>query len=785
VTPVLLALAWLASIATIALWGVPAWLTGACLAALAPLAGAWRGRRAAALVACMALLAVAGGWRFSAWLHAPSPDLARYVGSQVTVEGRIASEPDPGLTTVSYEVEAEHVTADGTVRAIDGKLRATFPQYTELRPGAPVRLAGHLGEAPVFPDFDYRAYLARRGVVGTMFFPRLEGVGAAPRWHLAGTRARVRLALEDVLARSLPEPEASLAAGIAFGRDAGMSPELYDDFRAAGLAHLVAVSGGNVSLVAAVVFFVVVPLAGRRRALLPAALAVFAYLAIAGPSASVIRAGLMATVFLGGAALGRQQSSLAALGVAAVVMTAVQPAAALDVGFQLSVAATAGLIVLTPWLRFALEVASRPLGGLLPGAVLDVAALSLAASIATLPLVWLNFGQVSLAGPFVNVVAAPLFVVSFASSGLTALAGLAWEPAGWALGLAAYYPLALLAWLAQSVAGFPFAAVAAPPLDGAAALAAYLALAAIGWPAYRYLPPSRGRIEPGASARGLRLAGAGAGAGCMSLAILLTTLPGLSGPGELQVTVLDVGQGDAILVTTPHGRRFLVDGGPSGIQLAREVGAVLPHWEREVDAVLLTHPEEDHLGGLVELLDRYDVATAYDTGRAASSPAYAIYRRLARTRTLSAGDAFEQDGVRFEVLWPPAGYESEQTNATSLVLRLTYGEVSFLLAGDIGADVQRELMEGGNLTVTVLKVPHHGSKTSDPGFFAAVDPSLAVIPVGAGNPFGHPAPEVLAALSKASVLRTDLHGRVTISTDGQRLRVRTAKGAFAPPPSTP
>jgi competence protein ComEC len=233
-----------------------------------------------------------------------------------------------------------------------------------------------------------------------------------------------------------------------------------------------------------------------------------------------------------------------------------------------------------------------------------------------------------------------------------------------------------------------------------------------------------------------------------------------------------VGQGDAILITTPAGERLLVDGGPSGIELARELGETMPHWARDIDAVFLTHPQQDHLGGLPGLFERFDVEHVYESGAANTTEAYAAYQERAPGRvTLVAGESLSFDGVRIDVLWPPAGYASSSLNNHSLVLRLTYGETTILLTGDIEGSPQRELLATTDVATDVLKVPHHGSATSDPGFLASAAGEIAIISAGEGNPFGHPRDEVLEALAGVPVLRTDLHGRVTVRSDGERVRV--------------
>lgn len=774
----IIALAWLLSMAAVALWGAPWWTVGALVIATLPLVFARFGRRGVVILLAAGGLALLGGWQFEQWEQRDAPDIQRYVGGSVEIEGEIASEPDPGLTTASYEVAISHVIVEDERRPTAGKVRVTLNQYSDYLPGTRVRINGKLEEPPVFADFDYRSYLARRGVVGTMYFPKVVVESGPGRWNVSRNLAEARLNLQHSLERSLPEPEASLGAGIAFGRDGNLPDDLYADFRTTGLAHIVAVSGSNVTLITALTFLLTVPLFGRRWALLPAALSVGAYLLVAGLSPSVLRAGVMAMIFLFGIYLGRPQSALSALGAAAIVMTAWTPAVARDLGFQLSLAATAGLIVFAPWIRFSLRWASQrtPIQALIPNLAIDVAALTLSATLATLPLTWVNFGQVSLIGPLANVVVEPAFVLAFWLSAATASSGLVYEPAGQAVGVLAYYPLAFITSIARNAAALPSAAVPVPSASGSAAFFGYAVLAAFGWPAYRRLAPSAPQTVLRSDARRRRcvLVGAAAGA-CAVLVVPISLLPA-RGPGALEMTVLDIGQGDAILLTTPSGKRFLVDGGPSGIALARQLGAVLPHWDRSIDGVFVTHPQEDHIAGIPAILDRYQVKTKRDTGVSAAIMSYTEYRNRAANRVeVHAGDSFEIDRVRFEVLWPPPDYPERDLNNTSIVLRVTYGEVRFLLTGDSEAPAQRALMAATDVSASVLKVPHHGSKTTDPAFLSAANPAVAIISVGADNRFGHPSRETLDALANVRMFRTDLSGRVTVRTDGRRIAVTTER----------
>ena len=782
-----LAAAWLLGFAVVGVWGAPAWVAGAWFAAAAPGVWALRGRGPALLLLAAAALAVLGAWRFEQWASEPLPDLARSLGADVTIEGRIDSEPDPGLTTLRYHVRAERVGAGGVWRETGGRALITVRETESLAYGAPVRLSGRLEEPPVLEAFDYRAFLARRDIVGTMSFPRVEKLGDGPRGSPRALASEMRLRLERSMQAALPEPAASLGSGIVMGRDATMPRDLTEAFRETGLAHFVAVSGSNIALVTALAFLLFVPLVGRNWAILPAAASLGLYVFLAGAEETVVRSGIMALIVLVGFWLGRPRSGLAALGAAAIVMTAAQPRLALEAGFQLSVASTAGLIVFGPWIHYGLAWLTARVGatGAIPNVLLEVAALSLAAWVAALPIIWVTFGQVSLIGPLVNIPTVPLFALAFWLSGATAIAGAVWEPAGWAIGLVAYYPLAFIIWMAEAGASLPRAAVAVPRFGAEAALLATAVLGTLAWPAYRFLAP---RLAPPPEAQGdiARTARAGAlagGAGALVAAVVAISLWPIGGPGELQVTVLDVGQGDAILVTTPNGKRVVVDGGPSGIVLARELSDVLPHWQRGIAAVVLTHADADHVGGLPALLERFDVGRVYDNGETRDTAIFARFAKAAGAReALHRGDVFEVDGVRFEALWPIPETIEGPRNASSVVLRVTYGEATILLTGDIEETAQQALMAAGGFDAHVLKVPHHGASTNSDGFLKASGAWVAVISAGEGNRYGHPTNETLVDLAGRAVLRTDLHGRVTIVSDGASIRVRAEhwEASFAP-----
>lgn len=255
--------------------------------------------------------------------------------------------------------------------------------------------------------------------------------------------------------------------------------------------------------------------------------------------------------------------------------------------------------------------------------------------------------------------------------------------------------------------------------------------------------------------------------------------------GRLHVYFLDVGQGDAILIQAPDGRQILVDGGPSPTALLNGLGAVLPFWDRSLDLVVLTHPDGDHITGLIPLLERYRVGQVLDVPQSDTSVLAKSW--LANLEQAQVSRTYAVRGMRLPlgdllitVLNPGAtlltGTNSDDNN-NAAVLRLDYGRTSLLLTGDAEQEAEADMIAAGlPLRADVLKVGHHGSNgSSSPSFLAAVAPRLAVIQVGADNTFGHPHPDLIERLAGVEILRTDRNGRIEVISDGQRLTVKTQR----------
>ena len=543
-------------------------------------------------------------------------------------------------------------------------------------------------------------------------------------------------------------------------------------------------------------------------------LAICAYAVFAGASPSILRAAVMASIVLLARESGRRGSASAGLALTVAAMLVVDPATISDVGFQLSAAATAGLLL---WGTRCRDWLQSRLPRRTPGWLLESLAVSSAAQGATLPLVLLHFGSLSLVSPLANLLIAPLVAPSML---LTAVAFACGLFIGLGVPALLFAPLALVGSLviggtiaiARLCATLPMANVMlVEPLN---LLAGGACLAAVTWlarprpapsPAPNALPSatntSTARDQHGSAHRSRSFAAAAA---TISLAVLLVAANGSRPDGRLHITVLDVGQGDAILLQGPNGGRALVDTGPDPDRLISLLDQRIPAWDRRLDLVVLTHPHEDHVAGLAAVMDRYSIKEIAEPGMIGPGPGDAAYRRrlaeLGRqSRVLAAGDAVWLDGIRMDVDWPlpdtvPLKPPDTGTgiNNVSIVLDLHFGSRRVVLAGDVEQQIDPQLLAEGIARdprpLDVLKVAHHGSGTATTdAFVEQMQPRVAVVSAGWGNPYGHPSSQTVARLaaSGAKVYRTDLDGSVEINTNGTDLVANASGGRPHPSGQVP
>jgi competence protein ComEC len=681
------------------------------------------------------------------------------------------------------------------------RVAATLPAFPAVRAGDTVEVRGRLRPPP--DDDGYGEYLRRTGATGS-----LDATSVAVLAPPAGLSLQpMRDAAGDALRVALPEPEAGLAAGILIGLRERVDRSLAADFATAGASHVVAISGWNIAIVAGLVGAV---MRGRSRRFVAIVVGgtILAYVLAAGASPSVVRAAVMAGVVLLAHESGRAGRAPAALALAAFAMLATEPAMIGDAGFRLSVAATAGLLAwATPLGRWIGGLA----GGRIPGWLAEGLGISLAAQAATLPDVLVTFGRLSLVAPAVNLAVVPL-VPAAMGAGVLAMAGGALAMLGLPgtlatiLGLPGWLLLHVIVAVVRIAAGVPFAAVAIPPEAGPAAALVTAALVLATPSLVRRFRARRTRRQAGRPSPRVsttrptrsshRRSPIPASRGARALAFLAAVLVALStlaladtAGRTTRLVVLDVGQGDAILVESRAGGRMLVDGGPDPERLLLELDARVPPWDRRIDLVVLTHPHEDHVAGLVRVLERYRVSRVFEPGMHGPGPGWdawdAALRHGPPRATLAAGARLRLDEVTLTVMWPETGVAAEPAstgrgiNDTSIVLLGEANGRRFLLTGDAEDDVDPRLVARGLPRIDVLKVAHHGSATAtSAALLDATRPSVALVSVGAGNDYGHPAPSTLARLRDigARVYRTDLHGTVVVDLQAGGLVVQ-ASGA--------
>jgi competence protein ComEC len=734
------------------------------------------------LIGIAATLALLGLFRYDDSLPALAPSGIAQLneGGEVTLRGVVEEEPEQRERTQRVRLKAE-AYRNGDWMETHGRVLLTVRPFPEFRYGDVLEVTGNLETPPQLEGFDYRDYLLRQGIGSVSLFPGVTRAGHRDGPILRQAAVDLRRSLADGLETSLPEPEAALAQGILLGHRAAIPADVTDDFNRSGIAHLIAISGYNVMLVAYLCVGLLWPLLGRRYALAASMLLVVAYAFLVGGSPSVLRATAMGLIVLGAELAGRPNRSLRFLIIAVALLLFDDPRLVDDVSFQLSVLATAGIVLAAPGLRDRIAaIAQRLAPAGLATFIAGQLSVTIAASLAVLPVMALVFGRVSLIAIVVNVAAAPAFPVVLGASLVSAVAGWLDTGLGRLAGEVTYLPLSYLVLVARIGASVPGGSV------GLGGVAAMLTTATLLGGTYLLLRRRPLAVEAPLPLRVPLAIQASAVLGVLAFVLWAGRLT--PADERLRVSVLDVGQGDAILIQTPSGHNVLVDGGPSGSRLLRELSDQLPSGERDIDLVVLTHPQDDHVGGLPSLLERYDVRQALSGPRSNSSGAYAAWREGLAERgvpLLLAGPGTSADlgdGVSLEVLAPPeSGFpEGEDVlNENSVVLRLVYGEVSFLLTGDLGFAGERSLLRSGaNVGATVLKVGHHGSDgSSSREFVEAVSPIIAVISVGAENTFGHPSPSTRIQLAGIPVLRTDVNGRVVFKTDGRGLWVSTGRGA--------
>jgi len=752
---------------------------GAALAAV--LAAASAPRAALTALACLVAGLGAGHARLEA-IDAPGKKLAS--GERVAGRAHLLTAPRVGPFGTTAEIQ---VISQG--RAEGARLAARFPPHAGLaaraRTGHELTITGTVRRPPptTATGFDVRGYHRRRGIAAELAVSTARLTGGR-RGGITGAIDSARARAERALSRGMSAPEAALARGMVLGQDERIDPARLEDFRDSGLGHLLAVSGQNVMLLAALALPLLAAAGLPRGARLVGTIALIAvYVPLAGAGPSLQRAGVMGAAGLAALLASRPASRWYALLLAACATLAVTPRATGDAGWQLSFAAVAGILLLGPPIRDRLDA--------LPGPLAEGIAVTAAATVSTAPLLAHHFGSVPAAGLAANLVALPLVApimwlgmvrcalgqaaalggpFEVAAGAANAAAGVALEPLTRALGS-----------VAAAFAELPGSGLALPLGSRAGVLIAYALLALAALAARRLVR----QVDPGpAQARWRRLpfrrrrALAAATAALLAASIALALAPPRA-PTTATVSFLDVGQGDATLIQHPDGSAVLFDTGPPEGRVARLLRRA---GVRRLSALVLTHASRDHHGGASEVIRRFPVGVLVDGGDGTADRTFRTavaeaQRGGARTAIATAPSRLSAGSIVIRILSPrprPPGPAPEDPNPRAVVAVVSVAGTDLLLSADAESP---SLLPLALPRIDAMKVPHHGS--ADPGLpdlLRRIRPGMAAVEVGP-NSYGHPAPGTLGALRKAGVrtYRTDRHGTIRLEVGQGALTVATGR----------
>ncbi|MEF8815733.1 MAG: DNA internalization-related competence protein ComEC/Rec2 [Salinibacter sp.] len=753
------------------------------------------------VLAIALVVGCAGGARHAVY-QAPSPrslaPAAEARTDAVTVEGTVVDAPERTDEATRFVLRVDTLAGNRGRAAVDGRVRVTLMPspwadatrpFPRLRQGDLSRLRGSLQQPPGLRNpggFDYGAYLSRRGICCTLYVDDPDHVTV-----LGSRRGAIQNALVSVRAhirRHIDQHVRSVGGravlrALLLGDRSHITDAQRDRFAKTGLMHLLAVSGLHVFLVGMVLYTLLRPLLMRFRLrwhvveIVRAVLTIVVlgfYMLLTGGRPSVVRAVIMAALLIGGIVFQRSAPPLNTLGVAALVLLALRPSMLFDVGFQLSMAAVAGIVTLNP--RFEEMVPERYRDSEAGNWLVSMCTVSAAAILGTGPVLLYHFGWVSAAGLVLNVVGIPCTGLALSAAIVAVSIGHVWALGAASFGSAAdLFLQGLLATSRYGAAWFSWAGVRMPVPDvwilGAVGA---LLIAVAQWPRPR-----------------LRWRWAIVGVALATMSVWGSVIGQKTGPA-LDVVFFDVGQGDAALLKTSSGQHVLVDTGPRSPSGAAAEFTVLPFLKRwgirELDLVVVSHSDEDHLGGLPTLLREVSVGRVVHNGRPTDTELYEeardlLHREGVPDRAVHRGDTLQSGpSIHVRAVGPLSSQDDGGAgNDASVVLRVEYGGVDILLPGDIEVDAERDLvrMYGKQLRSHIVKVPHHGSETSStPDFVQSVgrvEETHAVVSVGRNAQYGMPNDEVLQRWKRQGehVHSTATGGSVWMRTDGKDVwRVR-------------
>ena len=721
----------------------------------------WRRKNLTAWIICPIIFFTLGGLRFLAVNNLPADDIGNFAGQQIFITGTVRDElqiktlPN-GSTQVRVVVDVNTAKINNTDKKVSGGMILTcYPKADEKIPtariGDKISASGNLKLLHNYNNpgqIDTVTRMKSDGITARMSANKqgflVEEVEGNLWTKFLRIIAAIRQHYRESMAAVMSREDAAALFAMLFGGYAGLDPELIEEFQTTGIVHILSVSGSHMSMLAAATAALCSGLKiSRRVAFILGFFIIGTYALLSALLPQVVRSATMGILIFLARTLNAEAEGARLLTITATGMLIYQPLLLFDVSFQLSFTATAGLMYLSEELRYRLER--------LPKFFSEAASIALSAQLASLPIIIWYFNQISLSSVLANVFVMPILEIVIVGGLLGGIIA-AIIPIG---GKIFFTVMALTfgtgAELNRVFARLPMSSVQVPTLGLLAGFFYYAALI-------------------------LRRP-------IILLPIIILLAINIFRPnGELEVNFVDVGQGDCAVVITPHGKCMIFDAGGVRERMF-DIGGrvVLPYLKhkniRAVDKIFLTHVHEDHSGGVGTIIKKFpvnEIITAAESRSEYATVFGMAEEHLPNMRNGHSGETFNVDGVQVEILFAP---EIGSGNEISNVYRIRYGDVTFLITGDLVKEIESQILQAGiDVSSTVLKVGHHGSATSSSEeFLQAVKPKCSVICVGYGNSFGHPRQEVLERLKNlpTKIYRTDRDGLIKFRTNGKTLSVET------------
>ena len=766
----------------------------------------------------------------------PAHHIVHYAdGSKWRIVGQVHNHPRQLARRTRFVLNVRHLHEGTTTRHASGLLRVTVAGgEVDLMRGDHIELAGRIRSIRNFKNpgaFDYRRYMAFQKIWATVYSPakKVRVLHRAAVSGPAGASAldAIRNRIETLIDQTREGRHRDVLRALILGDRTRITAQLREAFHRSGVGHLLAISGLHIGIVAGSAFIVLVAIASRFEILLwnawvkkTAAIGAFIpallYALIAGMSPSTQRALAMVGMFLLTFLLEREQDSINTLAVAAMVILFLHPPALYSISFQLSFAAVFFIIFILSRIHKAPGMQPVPLGRRLVRKLIAFITVTVAATLGTLPMVMAVFQQVSLVGVLTNCIFVPLVGFGVIPLALLAAVVLWFCPpvAGWCMQLAGWL-LGLAIEGIESVAALPFSAVHTFVPSLFEIVCYYLLLGAtvamippadaVGGHGVSLKPQETAAAGKLNKSRHQRAAGPHRRSRWLVFVVMVATFGFLIDAGywihrrfyrnDLRVTVIDVGQGSAALLELPNGNTVMADGGGFADNTVFDVGerVVAPLLRRRkiltVETLILSHPNSDHLNGLIYIADRFGVKQIWSNGDKRDTLGYRRLQEVIDRRNIREISIEHLPGKRllggaeFQVFYPPMDFLEKKrmqpwrdTNTNSLVFKVGLGSIGFLFTGDITARAEKEMVRlaGSHLDAAVIMIPHHGSRSSSTEeFIEAVGPQIGVVSCGWQNRFGFPHSEVLQRYRQRHVriYQTDADGAVELMTDGRLLQV--------------